>query len=99
MAKESVVTTQHPEKIEELVCRTLAYAANTGRENISPRLDLLIFGIDSVGVAGICVVLEAELGVILSVEALTQHWPRWKVADLISLVYGQCGGAADSVAT
>lgn len=80
------MTTTPSDDIEGIVCRVLAYAANISREDITRGARLVDFGIDSVGIAGICVVIEAELGVTISTEEVTQRWSQGTVNDLISLV-------------
>lgn len=72
--------------IEHIVRNLLAYAANCEVERISHDGRLRDFGIDSVGVSAIDVVLESEVGVVLGMDELAEIFAHGTVHDLIRRV-------------
>jgi acyl carrier protein len=74
------------DEIGPLVRRVLAYASSCEESEITPELNVAGLGIDSVGLGGVAVVLESEMGVSVDFEELNRIWAQATVGELVGWV-------------
>lgn len=72
--------------ISSIVRQVLAYASNSSVEVVTPERRLRDLGVDSVGSAGVGVVIQSETGVELDIDELLHLFARGSVDDLIKMV-------------
>lgn len=75
----------HTVLAEQGVRRALAYVAGLAEADISPSTSLVGLGIESVGMAALRLVLEAELGIRISVEDVARMILAERVGDVFSI--------------